>query len=113
VNPVFAAALEVQAFCTARRYPSVSSAAWPRQTDDVDLTLLTGFGNEEAVVDALLAAFQGREGAIPLGIVLRQAGGLNEAQIFEELRPLLELKEAPEIEMRLRRLLQAERPKSS
>jgi hypothetical protein len=191
VNPVFAAALEVQTFCTARRFPfcfigGVAVQRWgePRQTDDVDLTLLAGFGNEEAVVDALLAEFQGREpdtrdfalvnrvvllhsrdgvgvdvslGAIPFeertiqrssafaidagtflttcsaedlvvhkafadrtkdwmdieGIVLRQAGGLNETQIFEELAPLLELKGTPEVETRLRRLLQAERPKPS
>lgn len=32
----------------------------PRFTADVDLTLLTGFGNEEPYIDALLAAFPSR-----------------------------------------------------
>ena len=32
----------------------------PRLTQDVDLTLLTGFGNEEAFIDGLLAGFEGR-----------------------------------------------------
>jgi hypothetical protein len=32
----------------------------PRETVDVDLTLLTGFGNESVFVTALLAAFEPR-----------------------------------------------------
>jgi len=32
----------------------------PRLTEDVDLTLLTGFGNEEPYIDALLAQYQAR-----------------------------------------------------
>lgn len=32
----------------------------PRLTQDVDITVLTGFGNEEAVVDALIARFEPR-----------------------------------------------------
>jgi hypothetical protein len=44
------------------------------------------------------------------GVAMRQAGRLNERQIFEELRPLIELKEAPDIEDRLRRVLDAARP---
>lgn len=190
MNPLFAAALEVQAFCTARRFPfcfigGVAVQRWgePRQTDDVDLTLLTGFGDEERGADALLGTFRGRLpdtrafaltnrvvllessggvpidvslGAIPFeertverassfeigpqtflttccaedlivhkafadrakdwldieGIALRQCGTLDETLIFQELRPLLELKGEPEIEGRLRRLLHppTERP---
>ena len=32
----------------------------PRLTQDVDVTLLTGFGAEESYIDALLARYQGR-----------------------------------------------------
>jgi hypothetical protein len=67
VNPVFAAALELQAFCQARgwRYCFIGGlvvARWgePRTTADADLSLLTGFGNEAAFVDALLGAFRPR-----------------------------------------------------
>lgn len=67
MNPIHAAALEVQAFCVSRgwRFCFIGALAvqrWgePRLTADVDLTLLTGFGNEEPFVDALLAAFEGR-----------------------------------------------------
>lgn len=35
----------------------------PRQTVDVDLTLITGFGSEAVFVDALLAQFRGRHAA--------------------------------------------------
>jgi len=184
VNRIFVAALEVQDFCasSAWRFCFIGAVAvqrWgePRLTRDVDLTLLTGFGREEAFVDALLGHFRGRRpdarefalqqrvvlarssagvpidvalGALPFeertvdratpfkvgkgqslltcsaedlvvhkafagrtkdwldveGIALRQAGRLDENLIFRELRPLLELKEAPEAEGRLRHLLE-------
>jgi Nucleotidyl transferase AbiEii toxin, Type IV TA system len=67
MNPIFAAALEVQAFCRARgwRFCFIGGVAvqrWgePRLTQDVDLTLLTGFGTEQTFVDALLERFAAR-----------------------------------------------------
>jgi hypothetical protein len=67
VNPVYEAALELQSFCRAREWRfcfigGVVVARWgePRTTADADLTLLTGFGNEEDFVDPLLASFRAR-----------------------------------------------------
>jgi hypothetical protein len=67
VNLVYAAALELQAFCGERgwRFCFIGGIAvqrWgePRLTVDADLTLLTGFGKEEPYVDALLAGFRAR-----------------------------------------------------
>lgn len=67
MNPIFAAALEVQRFCLARswRFCFIGGLAlqrWgePRLTQDVDLTLLTGFGAEEQFVDELLGGFRAR-----------------------------------------------------
>jgi len=67
VNPLFAAALELEGFFGARgwRFCFIGGLAvqrWgePRLTLDVDCTLLTGFGQEERYVDELLAAFAGR-----------------------------------------------------
>ena len=71
MNPVYAAALELQIFCRDRRWRfcfigGIAVQRWgePRLTVDADLTLLTGFGGEESYVDALLGAFRARiEGA--------------------------------------------------
>jgi len=67
LNPIFAAPLEVQRVCEAAAFPfcfigGVAVQRWgePRLTADVDLTLLTGFGNEAPFVDRLLASFVGR-----------------------------------------------------
>lgn len=67
MNAVFAAALEVQGFCEEQRFPfcfigGVAVQRWgvPRLTADVDLTLLTGFGDEARYVDAVLSRFRGR-----------------------------------------------------
>lgn len=67
MNPLFAAALELEQFFGARgwRFCFIGGLAvqrWgePRLTLDVDCTLLTGFGQEERYVDELLAAFVGR-----------------------------------------------------
>lgn len=67
MNPIYGAALELQAFCReqAWRFCFIGGVAvqrWgePRLTVDADLTLLTGFGNEEPYVDALLGAFRAR-----------------------------------------------------
>ena len=64
---VLAAAGEVQNFCQSRgwRFCFIGGVAlqrWgePRLTQDVDLTLLTGFGNEEGFVDSLLKEFTPR-----------------------------------------------------
>lgn len=61
---VFAAAMEVQNFCSNQgwRFCFIGGLAvqrWgePRMTQDADLTLLCGFGNEERFVDSLLAQF--------------------------------------------------------
>lgn len=67
MNPIFAAAQEIQEFCSRRgwRFCFIGGIAvqrWgePRLTQDADLTLLTGFGGEERFVDELLVAFKGR-----------------------------------------------------
>lgn len=67
MNPIFGAALDVQAFCRDRRWNfcfigAVAVQRWgePRLTQDVDLTVITGFGSEAPYVDALLVRFQGR-----------------------------------------------------
>lgn len=67
VNALFAAAAEVQAFCAARGWRSaliggLAVQRWgePRQTRDVDLTLLTGLGGEERFVDPLLTQYRSR-----------------------------------------------------
>ena len=149
----------------------------PRLTKDVDMTVLTGFGGEEQVVDLLLARYAGRRsdtrefalqnrvvlvqsadgigmdvalGALPFEehvmerasdfdflpdcrlrtcsaedlvvmksfasrerdwldvetVLIRQAGRLNWKQIMAELKPLSELKEAPDIPARLEKLRQ-------
>ncbi len=64
---VLAAAGEVQRFCRRQdwRFCFIGGVAlqrWgePRLTQDVDLTLLTGFGREEQFVDALLKEFNPR-----------------------------------------------------
>jgi hypothetical protein len=67
VNRIFEAALEVDQFCRAKAWSfciigGVAVQRWgePRGTQDVDLTVIAGFGGEEAFVDALLAAFSPR-----------------------------------------------------
>jgi hypothetical protein len=64
---VLAAAAEVEAFCRQRSWKfcfigGLAVQRWgkPRFTQDVDLTLLTGFGNEASYVDPLLQHFSGR-----------------------------------------------------
>lgn len=67
MNPLFAAALELQRFFEGRQWRfcfigGLAVQRWgePRLTLDVDCTLLTGFGQEAGYVDELLAAFTGR-----------------------------------------------------
>lgn len=182
MNNVLRAAAEVQRFCQERDWGfcviggiAVQRWADPRQTDDADLTILAGFGQEEVFVDALLAAFRARApgerenalqrrvvliysaeevgvdialGALPFeersilratdwtispklslrtcsaedlivhkafaardldwadvtSIVMRQGRKLNLKQIWTELRPLVALKEQPEILVRLQQV---------
>lgn len=67
MNGLFAAANEIQSFLrdAGWAYCFIGGLAvqrWgePRVTRDVDLTLLTGFGDEERFVDGLLGRFDGR-----------------------------------------------------
>ena len=67
MNPIFAAALEVQGFCEARgfRFCFIGGLAlqrWgePRLTQDVDLTVISGFGRESEYADQFLSAFAPR-----------------------------------------------------
>jgi hypothetical protein len=67
VNPIFVAALEVQEFCRARalRFCFIGGLAlqrWgePRLTQDVDLTVISGFGREPEFADQFLSAFSPR-----------------------------------------------------
>jgi len=67
VIEVFRAAAELQALCESHhwRFCFIGGLAlqrWgePRETIDVDLTLLTGFGGEEPFVRALLAHYEAR-----------------------------------------------------
>jgi hypothetical protein len=67
VNEVIRAAVDLQAFCDSHgwRYCLIGGLAlqrWgePRETADVDLTLLTGFGMEQLFVDSLLSRYTAR-----------------------------------------------------
>ncbi len=67
MNPLFAAALRVQEFCTLRGWRAcyiggVAVQRWgeQRQTKDGDLTLVTGLDKDEEYVDALLQNFRPR-----------------------------------------------------
>jgi len=67
MNALFAAAKEVGEFMKAHRWKfcvigGLAVQRWgePRLTRDADLTLLTGFGEEDAYADALLGRFSGR-----------------------------------------------------
>jgi len=184
VNALFQAAREVGDFMEARGWQyciigGIAVMRWgePRTTQDVDITLLTGFGEEETFVDALLAAFRGRvadartqalknrvllltasngvgvdvalagfpfeeeilrratafefdEGCRLItcsaedlvvakafadrpkdwldveGVLIRQGKRLDLKSVFRHLAPLCELKEAPEIVVRLRKLVE-------
>ncbi len=67
MNPIFAAALAVQEFCRARgsRFCLIGGLAlqrWgePRLTQDVDLTVISGFGREPEYAEQFLSAFASR-----------------------------------------------------
>ena len=182
MNEIFHAAAELQRFCEAKGWQfcfiggiAVQRWADPRQTDDADLTLLTGIGDEESFVDGLLTVFRARHlgereaavirrvlfleshdgvpldialGALPFeersiarasawrvdsnlslvtcsaedlvvhkafaardldwadveSIVMRQGRKLKIEQIWSELKPLVALKEEPEILVKLQKI---------
>lgn len=67
MNPLFAAAIDIQAFVLAQGWLStviggLAVQRWgePRQTRDVDLSLLTGLGDEAAFIDPLLGRYRAR-----------------------------------------------------
>ncbi len=67
MNELIRVAADVQGFCESRRWRfcfigGLALQRWgePRETIDVDLTLLTGFGGEDAFIQALLDRYQGR-----------------------------------------------------
>lgn len=87
---VLSAACEVQQFFHTKKWSfcfigGVSVQRWgePRLTQDVDLTLLTGFGHEESFVDPLLQSFgtrrrDAREFALSHRVLLLQTSrGVN------------------------------------
>ena len=67
MNPLFAAAADVQAFFSSHGWSStviggIAVLRWgePRQTRDVDLALLTGLGGEHRFVDPILEQYRPR-----------------------------------------------------
>jgi len=67
MSEVLEAAFELQAFCASRNWQycfigGLAVQRWgePRNTQDADLTLLTGFGTEEPYIDGLLSGFSPR-----------------------------------------------------
>ena len=67
MNELLRVAADVQGFCESRhwRFCFIGGLAlqrWgePRETVDVDLTLLTGFGGEDPFIQALLDRYEGR-----------------------------------------------------
>lgn len=67
MNPLFAAAAEIQQLCVQAEWPfcfigGLAVLRWgePRVTRDVDLTIATGFGGEEPVIFATLEHFVSR-----------------------------------------------------
>lgn len=67
MTPLIRAAADLQAVCEARgwRFCFIGGLAvlrWgePRETVDVDLTLLTGFSGEDQFISVLLESFEGR-----------------------------------------------------
>ncbi|MGH3544555.1 MAG: hypothetical protein ACRDPW_01265, partial [Mycobacteriales bacterium] len=67
MNPIFGAAEELQEICIVEGWQfcfigGLAVLRWgePRLTRDVDVTILTGYGTEEPVVDTLLSRFSSR-----------------------------------------------------
>lgn len=67
MTPVLSAAAEIQTFCQREGWSfcivgGLAVLRWgkPRTTQDVDVTLITGFGTEEPFVDKLVTHFKSR-----------------------------------------------------
>ena len=67
ISAVLSAAAEVERFCRSHNWRfcfigGIAVQRWgtPRYTQDVDLTLITGFGPQETFVDTLLRQYPGR-----------------------------------------------------
>ena len=67
MNPLFQAGLEIQQFIQEKKWQfcfigGLAVIRWGevRVTQDVDLSLLSGFGNEDIYVDSLLSRFRSR-----------------------------------------------------
>ncbi|MBC7974103.1 MAG: hypothetical protein H7138_03895 [Myxococcales bacterium] len=67
MNPILEAAVEVERIVRAARFPfcfigglAVQRWGQPRMTADIDLTVVTGFGDEERYVDVMLASLRPR-----------------------------------------------------
>lgn len=67
MNALFAAAASLEAFCSSRGWRccvigGLAVQRWgePRQTRDVDVTILTGLGGEEQFIDPILAHYRNR-----------------------------------------------------
>lgn len=113
MNPIFAAAYDLQAFCERAgwRFCFIGGVAvqrWgePRFTQDADLTLLKGqylltCSAEDLIVHKAFAD-RPQDWLDIDGVVARQGAALNRQQIWFELEPLVELKEEPAILERLR-----------
>jgi len=88
ITHLFPVAQKVTEFCRERGWKfcfigGLALQRWgePRKTIDVDLTLLTGFGKEEAFVDALLSEFtsrrnDGRDFALRYRVLLLHIGNV-------------------------------------
>lgn len=67
MNPLFAAGLEFQKFMQVKQWPfcfigGLAVIRWgeARMTQDIDLSVLSGFGNEQFYVEGLLNKFRSR-----------------------------------------------------
>jgi hypothetical protein len=67
MNALLEAALRLQEFCQVQQWAfcfigGIAVQRWgePRFTQDADMTLLSGFGNEPEYVDKLLGTYRGR-----------------------------------------------------
>lgn len=107
MNKIFQAAAELQSVCQSQGWQfcfiGVALQRWsePRETVDVDLSLLAGFGQEQQFSNILLQHFEPRiSNAADFArerVIVRQMGKLDWDYIYEQLRPLAQLKDAPEI----------------
>ena len=79
MKKVLEAAGEIQSFLESRSWDfcfigGIALQAWgrPRNTNDADITLLTGIGSEKEFVDELLGAFESRIKEDPADFFVRR-----------------------------------------